>query len=89
MRNKLDEDDAIYGFVIIEIVDIHQQREKVNKSLYFESLSADLYKAVHKRLYFKFLYKELLPIAWHPNRGSRLVFDEEEKRDLKRLWGEL
>ena len=85
MRKETDEDDAIYGFVIIKIVDIHQQREKVQKSLYFESLSGDLYKAVHKHLYFKFLYRELLPIAWHPNRAVDWCFTEDEKDDLKKL----
>ena len=30
---------------------------------------------------------ELLPIAWHPDRVIDWCFDEEEKKDLKRLWG--
>ena len=31
--------------------------------------------------------RQLLPIAWHP--VVDWCFDEDEKRDLKRLWGEL
>ena len=30
---------------------------------------------------------ELLPIAWHPDRVIDWCFDEEEKKDLMRLWG--
>ena len=30
---------------------------------------------------------ELTPIAWHPDRVIDWCFDEEEKKDLKRLWG--
>ena len=30
---------------------------------------------------------ELTPIAWHPDRVINWCFDEEEKKDLKRLWG--
>ena len=33
--------------------------------------------------------RQLLPIAWHPERVVDWCFDEDEKRDLKRLWGEL
>ena len=31
---------------------------------------------------------ELMPIAWHPSRAVDWCFDEEEKKDLKHLWGE-
>ena len=31
---------------------------------------------------------ELMPIAWYPSRAVDWCFDEEEKKDLKRLWGE-
>ena len=30
---------------------------------------------------------ELMPIAWHPDRVIDWCFDEEEKKDLKLLWG--
>ena len=34
--------------------------------------------------------RQLLPVAsWHPDRYFDWCFDEEEKCDLKRLWGEL
>ena len=29
---------------------------------------------------------ELMPIAWHPDRVIDWCFDEDEKKDLKRLW---
>ena len=61
----------------------------VYKQRYFASLSADLYQAVHKRQYFHSLRDELAPIAWHPDRVIDWCFDEDEKRDLKRLWGML
>ena len=31
---------------------------------------------------------ELTPSAWHPDRVIDWCFDEEEKKDLKRFWGE-
>ena len=31
---------------------------------------------------------ELAPIAWHPDRYIDWCVDEEEKKDLKQLWGE-
>ena len=34
------------------------------------------------------IMKELLPIAWHPDRVLDWCFDEDDKRDLKKLWGE-
>ena len=88
LAKNLAGNDA-YRYIIIEIADIHQQREKVHKSLYFESLSADIYKAVHKRRYWKSIDSDLLPVAWHPNRVVDWCFNEDEKCDLKRLWGEL
>ena len=30
---------------------------------------------------------ELMPIAWHPDRVIDWCFDEEEKKDLMRVWG--
>ena len=34
------------------------------------------------------IYNELLPISWHPDRVIDWCFDEEEKKDLKQLWGD-
>ena len=31
---------------------------------------------------------ELMSIAWHPDRVIDWCFDDEEKKDLKQLWGE-
>ena len=30
---------------------------------------------------------ELLPIAWHPDRVIDWCIDEDEKKDLQKLWG--
>ena len=58
-----------------------------HKHKYFFLLSGDLYKVMHKRKYYKSLHSDLLPIAWHPERYLDWCIDEEEKRDLKVLWG--
>ena len=72
----------------LELIKKNIMRDK-HKHQYFESLSTDLYKTVHKRKYYRSIDAEILQIAWHPNRAVDWCFDEEEKRDLRRLWGEL
>ena len=42
---------------------------------------------IHKKRYYKSLCNDLLPVAWHPDRVVDWCVDEEEKRDLRRLWG--
>ena len=60
----------------------------IHKEIYFKSLSSELYKGVHKHRYFKSIHRDLIPIAWHPDRYLDWCLDEEEKKDLKQLWGE-
>ena len=44
-------------------------------------------RMIHKKRYYKSLCNDLLPAAWHPDRVVDWCFDEEEKRDLRILWG--
>ena len=53
------------------------------KVLYFENRL----RMIHKKRYYKSLCNDSLPVAWHPDRVVDWCFDEEEKRDLRRLWG--
>ena len=46
----------------------------------------DLYQYHHKCKFFKQIYSELMPIAWHPDRVIDWCIDEGEKEFLKELW---
>ena len=55
---------------------------------YFENhktFAADIFK---KQMRHYQLKKDLLPVAWHPDRVIDWCFDEDEKKDLHILWGE-
>ena len=43
---------------------------------------SDMNLSFHKARYYKSLYAELLPIAWHPDRVIDWCIDEDEKRDF-------
>ena len=43
---------------------------------------SDMNLSFHKARYYKSLYAELLPIAWHPDRYLDWCIDEYEKRDF-------
>ena len=43
---------------------------------------SDMNLSFHKARYYKSLYAELLPIAWHPDRYLDWCIDEDEKRDF-------
>ena len=43
---------------------------------------SDINLSFHKARYYKSLYAELLPIAWHPDRYLDWCLDEDEKRDF-------
>ena len=77
------------GYCRFNLVDDFKFLKVIHKAKHFRSLSADLYKVVHKRRYFQSLRDKLAPIVWHPDRVIDWCFDDEEKRDLKRIWGEL
>ena len=50
----------------------------------FPDSIVDAYKKPKEQ---KALIREgILPIAWHPDRVINWCFDEDEKRDLNRLW---
>ena len=53
-----------------------------------DDIDIQKYRQDHKRKYYKPLYNDLLPIAWHPYRYIDWCLDEDEKKDLKHLWGE-
>ena len=58
-----------------------------------ESYEGGIYKqdvdAYKKRKEQRALIKEqIIAVAWHPDRVTDWCFDEEEKKDLKKLWGE-
>ena len=40
-----------------------------------------------RKVFYVEIRDELAPIAWHPDRVFDWCFDEEEKKDLMRLWG--
>ena len=50
----------------------------IHKERYFKLLSSELYKAVHKHRYFKSIHRDLIPIAWHPDRSWR--YKEKESQ---------
>ena len=57
-----------------------------HKEIYANQLHCELFQYHHKRRYFIDLENELMPITWHPDRVIDWCFDEDQKRDLKKLW---
>ena len=57
-----------------------------------ESMEVIIYtnphKIIHKKKFYKDLYDDLMPIAWHPSRLLDWCTDIEELKFLKELWGE-
>ena len=80
-----------------EINNVEEQINTIEEAikrydLYFErdGLYEELFSYGCQHHYNKFyrkIAKELLPIAWHPDRAVDWCFDEDEKKDLHILWG--
>ena len=46
-----------------------------------------LYQLYERRQKLKTaIHRELLPVTWHPDRVVDWCFDEDEKKDLEKLW---
>ena len=51
----------------------------------YGKIHEELLKYHHKRKYFKKIYEEMLPIAWHPDRWWDWCVDEEEKEIMEKM----
>ena len=76
----------IYKYVLC-VIDVASRYKayrplRTNKLSEVTDMLEDIVRAVHKHKYYKFLYKELLPVAWHPDRYINWCLDEDEKRDF-------
>ena len=54
----------------------------------FEAIHNDLFQWHHKRKFHKNIDAELGVVVMHPDRVVDWYFDEAQKKDLKKLWGE-
>ena len=72
-----DDDDQIEYNINNFIID------SINITIY-----TNPYKIIHKKKFYKDLYDDLMPIAWHPSRLLDWCADIEELKFLKELWGE-
>ena len=52
----------------------------------YGKIHEELLKYHHKLKYFKKIYEEMLPIAWHPDRWWDWCVDEEEKEIMEEMW---
>ena len=43
---------------------------------------SDMNLSFHKARYYKSIHRDLIPIAWHPDRYLDWCIDEDEKRDF-------
>ena len=61
--------------------------EEVKRKKKMKTVFDELFKYHHKRNFYRKIYEELLPVAWHPDRVYDWCFDEEEKGFLEEMWG--
>ena len=61
----------------------HQKvfHESIEEELLYESN-----KRIHKRTFYRDLYDDLMPVAWHPDRFLDWCVDIEELKVLEELW---
>ena len=79
---------ATYFDYTIEIAEREGHVEIVNLCrdwLGYGKIHEELLKYHHKRKYFKKIYEEMLPIAWHPDRWWDWCVDEEEKEIMEKM----
>ena len=63
-----------------------EKRNQQQRIQSFEAIHNELFQFHHKRKYFKSLDEELAPIAWHPDRYWDWCLDEEERKEIEKLW---
>ena len=54
----------------------------------YKQYSVEIYDYKKRKEQKALIREQILPIAWHPDRVIDWCFDEDEKHDLNRLWGE-
>ncbi|XP_057300569.1 uncharacterized protein LOC130633936 [Hydractinia symbiolongicarpus] len=52
----------------------------------FDVIHDELLRHHHKRNFYTKLWNEVMPVAWHPDRYWNWCVDEEEKREISKLW---
>ena len=64
---------------------------KTPKKVFHESIKEELLyesnRRIHKRTFYRDLYDDLMPVAWHPDRFLDWCIDIEELKCLKRAMG--